>query len=134
MTDLSFPILLIQSQLYPYSCYLRKQLKVTHTSPPTQTPSSAPRASFIDHKGGTAGLRACCFVLAAGHQECKDIEILKEQNLVPFRQAFNGPIIAAGGYLRDTAEAELTQGTADLITFGECTGDCRSNKKDSPVL
>ena len=44
---------------------------------------------------------------------------MDKQNLAPFRAAFRGPIIAAGGYLRDTAEAELSQGTADLICFGE---------------
>lgn len=43
---------------------------------------------------------------------------LEKQNLKPFRAAFKGPIIAAGGYLRDTGEAELNEGTADLICFG----------------
>jgi len=34
------------------------------------------------------------------------------------RKYFNGPIISAGGYTGDGAEAALTQGNADLIAFG----------------
>ncbi len=43
---------------------------------------------------------------------------LEKKNLKPFREAFKGPIIAAGGYKKDTAEAELKEGTADLVCFG----------------
>ena len=64
----------------------------------------------------------------------KDLEILIKQNLKPFREAFNGPIIAAGGYLRDTAEAELNQGTADLITFGEWNEDAEACTKQCCFL
>jgi N-ethylmaleimide reductase len=34
------------------------------------------------------------------------------------RSAFGGPIIAAGGFDRSSAEAEVASGTADAIAFG----------------
>ena len=43
---------------------------------------------------------------------------LSVQNLKPFREAFKGPIIAAGGFQKDTAEEELNSGDADLVCFG----------------
>ena len=49
----------------------------------------------------------------------EDKEAYKTQTLTPFRQAFNGIIIAAGGFVKDTAEAEIKSGNADLITFGD---------------
>jgi len=55
-----------------------------------------------------------------GATEAKDADLEKE-SLKPFRAAFKGPIIAAGGYLRDTAGLELTEGNADLVCFGEHT-------------
>jgi N-ethylmaleimide reductase len=34
------------------------------------------------------------------------------------RELFHGPIVANGGYLKDTAEAVLASGEADLVAFG----------------
>jgi N-ethylmaleimide reductase len=34
------------------------------------------------------------------------------------RKAFDGPIIAAGGFTGDSAEAILRKGDADLVAFG----------------
>ena len=55
--------------------------------------------------------------LSAGAGDAKDPD-LSVQNLKPFREAFNGPIIAAGGFQKQTAEEELKAGTADLVCFG----------------
>ncbi|WP_126147033.1 alkene reductase [Synechococcus elongatus] len=35
-----------------------------------------------------------------------------------FRSLYNGPVIAAGGYSRSTAEAAIASGAADLVAFG----------------
>ena len=55
--------------------------------------------------------------ICAGSTDAKNPD-LEKKNLKPFREAFNGPIIAAGGYRKETAEAELKEGTADLVCFG----------------
>ncbi|CAI5531752.1 unnamed protein product [Closterium sp. Naga37s-1] len=46
-----------------------------------------------------------------------DIETVKE-TLEPFRKAFKGPFIAAGGYKRESGMAAIESGAADLITYG----------------
>lgn len=35
-----------------------------------------------------------------------------------FRALFGGPVISAGGYVRDTAETAIAEGRADAIAFG----------------
>ncbi|CAI5956533.1 unnamed protein product [Closterium sp. NIES-65] len=46
-----------------------------------------------------------------------DIATVKE-TLEPFRKAFKGPFIAAGGYKRESGMAAIESGAADLITYG----------------
>ncbi|WP_295996723.1 alkene reductase [Rugamonas sp.] len=41
-----------------------------------------------------------------------------DNNVALFRQAFSGPVISAGGYTRDSAEALLAAGGADAVAFG----------------
>eukprot|EP00884_Botryococcus_braunii_P001861 jgi/Botrbrau1/11676/Bobra.0195s0007.1 len=40
------------------------------------------------------------------------------RSLEPFRQAFKGTFIAAGGYTRESGNQSIAEGKADLITFG----------------
>ena len=35
-----------------------------------------------------------------------------------FRSAFGGPVVAAGGFTGESAEAEVASGTADAVAFG----------------
>ncbi|CAI5469801.1 unnamed protein product [Closterium sp. Yama58-4] len=46
-----------------------------------------------------------------------DLEDVKE-TLEPFRKAFKGPFIAAGGYKRENGMEAIESGAADLITYG----------------
>ncbi|CAI5956554.1 unnamed protein product [Closterium sp. NIES-64] len=46
-----------------------------------------------------------------------DLEDVKE-TLEPFRKAFKGPFIAAGGYKRENGMEAIENGSADLITYG----------------
>ncbi|GJP64327.1 hypothetical protein CLOP_g21335 [Closterium sp. NIES-67] len=46
-----------------------------------------------------------------------DMEDTKE-TLEPFRKAFKGPFIAAGGYKRENGMAAIEGGSADLISYG----------------
>ncbi|CAI7896199.1 unnamed protein product, partial [Closterium sp. NIES-53] len=46
-----------------------------------------------------------------------DIATVKE-TLEPFRKAFKGPFIAAGGYKRESGMTAIESGAADLITYG----------------
>ncbi|CAI5457809.1 unnamed protein product [Closterium sp. Yama58-4] len=41
-----------------------------------------------------------------------------EETLEPFRKAFKGPFIAAGGFKRESGMAAIESGVADLITYG----------------
>ena len=52
----------------------------------------------------------------AGDSEAVDAD--ETQPLEPFRKAFKGTVIAAGGFNKETAERELEKKAADLITFG----------------
>lgn len=48
------------------------------------------------------------------------IERQNERGRPPaIRAAFHGPLIVAGGYRREHAEAVLANGGADLVAFGE---------------
>ena len=58
------------------------------------------------------------FACIAGSGDNSDKDAYKTQSLEPYRKAFSGPVIAAGGYIKTTAEEELTDGVADLVAFG----------------
>ena len=53
-----------------------------------------------------------------GSSDASDPDAYKVKTLKPFREAFKGPLIAAGGYLQDTAAEEINSGNADLVAFG----------------
>ena len=44
----------------------------------------------------------------------------EKATLKPLRAAFKGNIIAAGGFIKQSAEEEIKSGNADLIAFGKC--------------
>ena len=54
----------------------------------------------------------------AGSADNEDKNAITEQTLTPFRQAYNGKIIAAGGFVKETAEQEIEAGNTDLIAMG----------------
>ena len=56
-----------------------------------------------------------CFV---GGGNSKDRNAHETQPLTPFRKAFKGPVIAAGAFIKETAEQEIEKGAADMIAFG----------------
>lgn len=55
----------------------------------------------------------------SGSGDNPDPDAAAHQTLAPFRAAFEGPILAAGGYMKATAAEEIESGTADLIAFGK---------------
>ena len=40
------------------------------------------------------------------------------QSLAPFRKAFKGPFIAAGGFTPQSAVKEVASGAADIVAIG----------------
>jgi N-ethylmaleimide reductase len=51
----------------------------------------------------------------------KGIDLIREQEPIAakhIRAKFKGPIIAAGGFTKESAEAILQAGDADLVAFG----------------
>ena len=55
----------------------------------------------------------------AGGSDSEDKNAHVTQPLTPFREAFKGPNIVAGGFIKESAEQEIKAGGADLIAFGE---------------
>ncbi|KIZ03665.1 hypothetical protein MNEG_4296 [Monoraphidium neglectum] len=47
-----------------------------------------------------------------------DVDAADGQTLQPFREAFDGPFIAAGGFKPDTAAETVGTHAADLVAFG----------------
>ncbi|TPX61311.1 hypothetical protein PhCBS80983_g01153 [Powellomyces hirtus] len=53
-----------------------------------------------------------------GSTDRADADVAEEQVLQPFRDAYSGNFIVAGGYLRDSAEKAISSGYADAVAFG----------------
>lgn len=71
--------------------------------------------TYVARRLGEMGLLYLHVVdgLAFGFHELGDPMTLEE-----FRAVFDGPLIGCCGYDRDTAEAAITRGAADMIAFG----------------